>query len=287
MMPDDSPAEHLAPPTSADRALTVRDRRFSRDPPYPRWWVAGDPVATAWFTVLSATFPRGEAYFVESVKAFRDGAPPKLAAAIRDFIAQEINHTREHLALNRAAHAIGYDLSLTDANVDRLLGLARAQAPIFNLAATAALEHFTAIMAHELLANPVYFAGSDAQIADLWRWHAVEEIEHKGVAYDVWLHATRDWGRWQRWRLQAVTMLAITPRFLMYRCQEVLALLAQDGLTGWRAKLGLTSYLLRRPGILRQVFPAWLAWFGPGFHPWQIDDHALIAGTEGDFVIGA
>ena len=30
-----------------------------------------------------------------------------------------------------------------------------------------------------------------AEAAELWRWHAAEEIEHKGVAYDTWLHATR------------------------------------------------------------------------------------------------
>lgn len=270
-------------PTPADLAITVRDRRFGRDPGKPRWWLAGDPVASAWFAVLSATFPRGEAFFVESVKACRDGAPPRLAEAIRAFIAQEINHSREHLALNRAAREAGYDLGLTEANVDRLLGLAKARTPIVNLAATAALEHFTAIMAHEILADPAHLAGSDAQIAALWRWHACEEIEHKGVAYDVWRHATRDWSRWQRWRVRSVQMLTITTRFIVYRSQETLDLLAQDGLTGWRPKLQLFNYLLRRPGILRQTFPVWLAWFRPGFHPWQIDDRALIANAEHAF----
>ena len=276
-------ARRGASPTPADLALTVRDRRFKRNPAHLRWWLAGDPVASAWFAVLSATFPKGEIYFVESVKAFREGAPPRLADAIRAFVAQEINHTREHLALNNAMREAGYDLGLTEANVDRRLGMAKAQSAIENLAATAALEHFTAIIAHELLANPAYLAGGDAQIAALWRWHAIEEIEHKGVAYDVWLHATRDWSRWQRWRVKTVTMLTISIRFIVRRCQETLDLLAQDGLTGWRIKLRLFNYLMRRPGILRQVFPVWLAWFRPGFHPWKIDDRALVASTERQF----
>jgi predicted metal-dependent hydrolase len=105
----------VSAPTPADLAITVRDRRFGRESGPSRRWLAGDPVASAWFTVLSATFPRGEAFFVESVKACRDGAPPPLAEAIRAFVAQEINHTREHLALNRAAREAGYDLSLTEA----------------------------------------------------------------------------------------------------------------------------------------------------------------------------
>lgn len=264
-------------PTPTDLTIHVRDRRFHREPRQLRRWLAADPVANAWFAVLSATFPRGEAFFVESVKACRAGAPPALAAAIRGFIAQEINHTREHLALNKAARAAGYDLRLTEANVEWLLNLAKERPPIENLAATAALEHFTAIIAHELLRDPVHLAGSDPQLAALWRWHAVEEIEHKGVAYDVWLHATRGWSGWQRWWVRSVEMLSISSRFVLYRCQETLDLLAQDGLTGWRPRLALARYLLHRPGILRIAFPVWLAWFRPEFHPWQIDDRALIA----------
>lgn len=289
-MPDRTIFERQSPPiakrrpapTPVDLAITVRDRRFARDPAPLRWWRAGDPIASAWFAVLSATFPRGEAFFIESVKACRDGAPPPLAEAIRAFIAQEINHTREHLAMNRAAQDAGYDLSLTEANVDWLLAVAKGRSPLVNLAATAALEHFTAIIAHEILANPAHLAGADTQIAALWRWHAIEEIEHKGVAYDVWLHATRNWRPWARWRVRTVQMLTITSRFIIYRCQETLDLLAQDGLTGWRAKLRLAHYLLCRPGILRAALPVWLAWFRPGFHPWQIDDRALIAHAEQD-----
>jgi hypothetical protein len=43
-----------------------------------------------------------------------------------------------------------------------------------------ALEHFTAIIAHELLANPRHLAGAEKETADLRRWHAVEEIERQG-----------------------------------------------------------------------------------------------------------
>src|SRR3546814_8693852 len=71
--------------------------------------------------------------------------------------------------------------------------LGRARAPIASLAATMALEHFTAILAHELLKDSRHLASADAETAAMWRWHATEEIEHKGVAYDTWLHATKDW----------------------------------------------------------------------------------------------
>ena len=263
--------------------ITVRDRRFGRGRLPERWWLNGDPVATAWFNALSATFPRGETLFIDSVKAFRQDAPPQLAAEIRAFIKQEVNHTREHLAFNRAAEAAGYDLSAIDPRVERLLGDVYARPKPAWLAVTIALEHFTAMFAHEFLAHPEHFLGSATEQSELWHWHAVEELEHKGVAYDTWLHATRGWGRWKRWKVKSLLMLVISKRFVMHRFRDAAELLAQDGITGWRAKALLLWYLVGKPGILRRVFPAWCAYFLPGFHPWNQDDRALIGKYDSEY----
>jgi uncharacterized protein len=264
-------------------AITVRDRRFGRGVRPQRWWLNGDPVATAWFNALSATFPRGETLFIDSVKAFREDAPPRLAGEIRAFIKQEVNHTREHLSFNRAVEEAGYDLSGIDARVEKLIGDVYARPKPAWLAVTIALEHFTAMFAHEFLAHPEHFVGADVEQAALWRWHAVEEIEHKGVAYDTWLHATRRWSRWKRWKVKSLLMLVITRRFIANRFRDASELLAQDGVTGWRAKEKLVWYLVGQPGILRRVFPAWVAYFLPGFHPWNTDDRALIGKYDSDF----
>lgn len=270
-------------PTPADLAITVRDRRFGRETPPGRWWLADDPVATAWHNSLSATFPRGEAFFIEAVKAHRDGVPPRLDAEIRAFIRQEINHTREHVAFNRAAEAAGYDIARIDRRVEELLALTKDRPVILNLAATMALEHFTAMMAHEFLANPAHFAGADPEAAAMWRWHAIEEIEHKGVAYDTWLHATREWSRFKRWKVKALMMLIVSKNFITHRIEDTLDLLQQDGLAGARWKWRLAKYLLGKPGVLRRIFPAWLSYFKPGFHPWQHDDRALIGKADSAF----
>ena len=271
----------------ATPAITVRDRRFGRGTLPERWWAGGNPVATAWFNALSATFPRGETLFIDAVKAFREGAPPRLAAEIRAFIKQEVNHTREHLAFNRAAGAAGYELGAIDARVEKLLGDVYARPKHAWLAVTIALEHFTAMFAHEFLAHPEHFAGSDGEQAALWRWHAVEELEHKGVAYDTWLHATRDWSRWKRWKVKSLLMLVISRRFVKHRFRDAGELLAQDGNTGWRAKARLAWYLVGKPGILRRVFPAWCAYFLPGFHPWDRDDRALIGKYDSEYAAAA
>ena len=272
-----------AVPTPADLEIVVRDSRFGREAKPTRWWLGGDPIGSTWHNALSATFPRGEAMFIESVKAFRDGAPPKLEAEIRAFVRQEINHTREHVVFNKAAAEAGYDMDKIDGRVEELMALIKQRPAIVNLAATIALEHFTAIMAHEFLANPKHFKNAEPETAAMWRWHAMEEIEHKGVAYDTFLHATRDWTTWRRWKLKSMMMLIITVKFFANRWRDTLDLLAQDGLKGWKVKARLFWYLVGSPGVVRKIVPAWFAYFMPGFHPWNHDDRALIGKAESEF----
>ena len=269
-------------PTPEDLTLTVRDERFNRDTTPRRWW-AGDAFGTAWHNALSATFPRGEAFFIEAVKAHRDGADPKLAEEIRAFVKQEINHTREHIAFNRLAEDHGYDIKTIDKRVAELLALTKDRPAIANLAVTMALEHYTAMMAAEFLANPQHFENADSEVRDMWRWHAVEEIEHKGVAFDTWNHATKDWTPGKRWRVRSLVMITVTVRFFKNRWIDTLELLKQDGITGWKAKWGLFKYLTVKPGVVRRIFPAWLSYFKPGFHPWDHDDRHLIGKYEGEF----
>ncbi|WP_369025581.1 metal-dependent hydrolase [Qipengyuania sp. RANM35] len=269
-------------PTPADLTLTVRDERFNRGTTPRRWW-AGEPFGTAWHNALSATFPRGEAFFIEAVKAHRDGADPKLAAEIRAFVKQEINHTREHVAFNRLAEEHGYDIKAIDQRVAEMLALTKDRPVIVNLAATMALEHYTAMMAYEFLANPKHFKDADEEVRKMWEWHSIEEIEHKGVAYDTYLHATRDWSPWRRYKLRSLMMLIVSFNFFRNRWNDTLKLLAQDGITGRKAKWGLFKYLTVSPGVVRRIFPAWLSYFKPGFHPWDHDDRALINKFEGEF----
>lgn len=265
--------------TPAGLTITSRDRRFgrNRDEDSQRWWVGGDPYATALYNSLSVSFPRGEAYFVESVRQWRDGADPRLAADIRAFIQQEVTHSREHGVFNRRLAADGYDISRLEASVQGALDMTRSRGPVAMVIVTAALEHFTGILSHELLANPVHLADADPEEAAMWRWHAGEEIEHKGVAYDTMLHATRDWGGFKRWRKRALVMILLSWTMVYNRYLGALDLLEQDGITGARAKWRMLVTMFARPGLFGRSARAWLGWFRPGFHPWQVDDRHLIA----------
>ncbi|HET7816852.1 MAG TPA: metal-dependent hydrolase [Sphingomicrobium sp.] len=267
-------------PTPADLTITPRDRKFDRSALPQRLWHGGGVEATAIYNALSSTFPMGEAFFVESVRAFRDGAPAKLAGEIKAFTTQEAIHSREHDAFNRRAAEAGYDLSKLEQRVEWRLGITRSKPPIVSLAATMALEHFTAILAHQLLKDPRHLSGADPEAAELWRWHACEEIEHKGVAYDTWLHATRNWTRYKRWNVKAKVMLYVTRNFLVDRTAGALELMRQDGITGARAWARLLCYLWVRPGMFRKIAGAWVRFFLPGFHPWNEDDRDLLKAYE-------
>ncbi|MGH6781504.1 MAG: metal-dependent hydrolase [Sphingomonadaceae bacterium] len=266
--------------TPKDLTITPRDRRFGRGQPMDRWWLGGDPVATAFYNALSVTFPKGEGFFIDSVRKFRDGAAPALAAEIAAFTKQEVMHTREHVAFNRRVTDAGYDVRALEAAVEHRLAVTRSKPPIASLAATMALEHFTAILAHELLADPRHLANADADAAAMWRWHAVEEIEHKGVAYDTWLHATKAWPRFKRWKVKAKVMLFVTRNFLVDRTKGTLELLRQDGFSGPQLWARVFWFAFVKPGMMRRILTAWMAFFLPGFHPWKHDDRALIAHAE-------
>ena len=277
--------EPIETPTPADHRIMPRDRRFGRDADYKpgKFWQNGDPIATAFYNCLSLTFPRGEAFFIESVKEFRDQTPPKLQKEIRAFVQQEVIHSREHLALNRRVEESGYDISRIEERITESLNMTKDRPKITNLAATMILEHFTAIMAQQFIANPRHWQDSDPETADLWKWHALEEIEHKGVAYDTWLYATRDWSRWQRWKVKSLMMLLITHNFWRNRWVDTLDLLAQDGMSGWKVKWKLLKFLLVKPGIARGIIIPWIKFFLPGFHPWNEDDRHLIQLAESEY----
>ncbi len=267
----------------ADLTITPRDRRFGRSLRQDRWWLGGDPIATAFYNALSITFPRGEAFFIESVKAFRAGAPEKLEREIRAFIQQEVMHSREHVSFNRRVAESGYDVAGLEEAVVRSLELTKGRPEILNLCVTMALEHYTAILATQMLTNPRAFAGAHGELADMWKWHAIEEIEHKGVAYDTWLHATRDWSRWKRWKVKSIMMLLVTRNFWVNRYKGIVELLRQDGITGISAHARLLWFLFGRPGAIRTIIPAWATYFLPGFHPWNHDDRGLIARVDSDY----
>lgn len=268
------------PTSPSDLQITPRDLRIDREAQTPRWWMGGDPVGTAVMNALSLTFPDGERFFIQAVRRYEKDCPAHLRAQVRAFVAQEGAHTREHIAFNDLTRRAGYDVTEAEAFVERRMAIARARPPMAQLAGTVALEHFTAVFAHALLARTELLAGAPPELAKLWRWHSIEEIEHKAVAYDVLMHALRDLSPMKRWAFRRRAMFMTILLFTRTVRRTARMLLKQDGITGLNARWKLFQWLWLKPGLYRLIARDYLAFYRPGFHPWQEDDRELIADAE-------
>ncbi len=240
----------------------------------PRDWCAGDAYNTTFLNALSLLFPEGERFFVDSVKQHKDGiTDPALARAITGFIGQEAMHGREHRAFNELMIEHGYAESpRIEKNLRHFLKQVRAVlSPKSQLAATCALEHFTAMLAEALLADPRMREEFDPSIRPLWLWHALEESEHKAVAFDVY---TASGGGYTR---RVLIMLVTTIVFFAAQALVHARLMATRKILWkpWRWVRGATKLWIY-PGYFTRLVPAYLAYFGPRFHPDDRDTRALL-----------
>jgi hypothetical protein len=242
--------------------------------------MGNDPVATAYYDAFSASFPQAERYFIETVRFYRDRASGELQKQIAGFIAQESMHSREHVAFNRDAICGGYDLSRIDALLTARFEWARSLSRVRQIASTAALEHFTTVLACEAIGNPCHLETAPTEIRRLWCWHASEEIEHKSVAFDTFMLAAQALSPAARWRLRCSVMVASTWYLLDFMFRGVAELFRQDGIASLFTWLRFLKFALITPGVMRRVLGQYLRWYVPGFHPWGKDDRALIAAAE-------
>jgi predicted metal-dependent hydrolase len=166
----------------------------------PAHWLAGDPQATHTMNVGNLLFPTGERFFNDSLRnALPYVSDEATRREIRGFLGQEITHAREHERCVERLLELGIDFARElrwfesfrrglDRRVRSLPEPLRRQAILQMLAVTAAAEHFTATLAADVLERNTWLEhGVDADARDLWLWHAAEEIEHRHVAFDVYI----------------------------------------------------------------------------------------------------
>jgi len=273
--------------TPADLTIQPRDLKFNRASASTgaanhdtRWWLGNDPVRTAFLNALSVTFPAGESLFIEAVRRYRDAADPVLKEQITAFIKQETLHTREHVVFNRLIEQGGYDTTAMNAYTSHRMKLARERSPLAQLAVTVALEHFTAILAHGLLSNPKHLDGAPEEVARLWRYHAIEEIEHKGVAFDTFVAATKNMSSFKRWRIRCKAMAMMSYLFWRSNARHMADFFQQDGINTTGTWLKVLKFHFVSPGMLRTIFGEYWKFYSPTFHPWNTDDRHLIAKFE-------
>lgn len=263
--------------------ISPRDIRFGLNPDTSEHWLDGDPVGTAVMNALSITFPDGERMFMDAVRAYKSEISGKLLTDVKDFIAQEAIHSREHHLLNGMIDRDKYPVGEIEAFVRERVAFARDGGPMRMLVGTICLEHFTAMMADLMHEQKDLFTNTDSEIEAMWRWHAMEETEHKAVAFDVFMEVTKDMPPLKRYMRRCISMLIISQNFTKNIATYAAMLLEADGYTPKEAKRAVNRYLWKSPALFGKGWKAWLDWFRPGFHPWDHDNRELMADWKAEF----
>lgn len=275
----------MAPPTLSS-TLSPTLPRVPSPPPAARqpqvWlaeplaghWHGGDAFRTHLFNALSLMFPQGERSFIDTVREFLPhlAAEPHLRAQVLGFIGQEGTHARVHRGYNERLAELGF-VDRLQARLERRIRLTRRWLrPLDRLAITVAYEHYTAVLAANLLANPAVLRGAHPQLALLWGWHAVEETEHKAVAFDVYRRCGGGYLRRLAAGLYASFFLALD------LLVQVLGLLRDDRQRASpRAVLRSAWNVYFGPDrVAAALWRGFMHFVRPGFHPWQVDNRADV-----------
>jgi predicted metal-dependent hydrolase len=232
----------------------------------PKYFYAGNATATTFFAMLSGFFPPGERYFMESVRQFRDRVKDdNQRAAISGFMGQEAIHGREHDRLNELLAERGFDMKAPDRFVRIGLAVLEKLPASTRLAATTFMEHFTALLAEQLLEDEQFRQQADPEMIKIWQWHALEELEHKAVAYDVYELVGNN--RTERVAAALASMLVLLPMLGITWSW----MLARDGQLGnVPDNIKGLNVLFGRDGFVSRILPRLPEFIGARFHP---DDH--------------
>ncbi|OTG99822.1 metal-dependent hydrolase [Acinetobacter sp. ANC 4973] len=255
------------------KAIGIIVRRLQFNPQaIRRHYFANSPVMSHLLTALSSTFPIGEQFFVHSVRNVRDKVKDEtLQAQIAAFIGQEAMHSKAHAEFNAAWRSEDYNLDRFQAWLARKDGYVKNLHPKIQLAITCAFEHFTALLGGYILRHPEVLATLDKDAAKLWVWHAIEEIEHRAVAFDVYQAVYGDD------KIRRMIMRSVTTGFASLTLYSATRLFLQDKKKSL-PKVGgniFGLYLLGK--MFLQLAPEYLAYFKRDFHPSEIDYTKLIS----------
>jgi uncharacterized protein len=266
-------------PSRVSPTLHVRKLSLDLGQGFARHWFEGDAFRTAYYNALSMSFPAGEQLFIDSVKAavplLPDGPQhADLRQQCNDFIAQEATHRHVHTQYNAVLAAQGLHNHIEPRIWARFHKVEHLVTPRHHLAITAAYEHYTAVFAHISLTHPQMMTSAAPEMQKLWRWHALEETEHKAVAFDLYLALGGNYGWRVRW------FLFVSVQFAIDSLRQTINNLWHDGTlfkpsTWWNAAKFMWGRPSRGGGWMWLAAKPLAQYLQRDFHPWQHDNLSL------------
>lgn len=258
--------------------VTYRRMKFDfEDQGFERYWHDNSAFKSLFWTQLSTAFEPGEKFFIDSARALKDHiTDPKLREEITEFCKQEGHHTAQHLKFDRKNEELGIDIKGCRARYTWILNRARKNLkPVEMLAATCALEHFTACFADEFFKYSELSDGSDPKVMALWAWHAAEEAEHRATCYDIYTRLPGN--SLYKYFERTTTLIGAWALILGAAFLNTGILLWKDKKLFTRDTLRGLGYLFGRHGLITGLGPAFFDYFKPRFHPWKDVDSGSIA----------
>jgi uncharacterized protein len=260
---------------------TRRDLKFGLPSERIHDWLDHGVHFTHLMNTMSLVIPVGERFFIDAVRGYRDQVKdPELAKAMTAFIGQEAMHSREHDEYNDLMFERVPSSKAFEDSIARLLNWGKKNLPASSrLSATIALEHLTAIMADGLLNEPYMKETAEQHFYALWKWHALEETEHKGVPFDVYQAVVGTGPR--AYAERSMGLVIATAIFWGRVIPAFVGFVRDEGkltdLKGWRKfwRVGFGEI-----GFLRKMVRPWFNYLRPGFHPWDHDNSHFLAEVE-------
>ena len=266
--------------------IQPRNMNFELEKSLASDWADNDPFLTAVFNAMSMSFPSGERNFIDSVRHYQDRiTDEKLLNDVKGFYKQEGIHSREHRKYNKIlCEQRGYDYDDLESVFLRRIEMGNNDpriTPRVILASTVSVEHFTASFGESLLEGRI-LKNIDGPIGELWQWHALEELEHKSVAFDVYEQI----GGSQEMRTRVMRLAMVT--LVIDTLRVTFKILRHDKqMWTWSTLKGLSKFLFGKTGFVRTHVPAYKDFFRMDFHPWDRDNRDLLEQWQGKLELTA
>ena len=239
--------------------MKIRKTKFNFDNT-PNHYLRGNLFSTHFVNSLHIIFPVGEHFFIKSVKPFMANIKEEqLKKDVSNFIGQE--------ATQKYSKFIDYlSNNIIVKNYTKLLGKEKAQK--FSLAITAALEHYTAMLAEVVFEHEENWEQLPDDIRNLIKWHAAEEIEHKSVAFDLLNSVDKSFA------LRSFSMLMATNLLFGYSLMGISYFIINDSkINHKKIPLDFIDFVktIASPSF-KKFASQWVLFFKRDFHPSQIDN---------------
>jgi len=239
----------------------------------PYYWCDNSPFKSHLFNAMSITFPDGEKFYVQSVKAFKDQiTDPALLEEIDTFSKQEYFHSYAHKQYNNWLDRQGLPAEELRQDVVKIIDWANSKLTAeTRLAVTVCQEHVTVILAVNGLTHRSFYRRMHPHFEHVWRWHNIEEVEHKSTSMLVWQAIGGKPNKLHR------IMILATIVFWYTVLKFAVKMLHQDKqLWSWRTVKDAWDLLFSKNGMLNFGRDRYFDFFKTDYTPLDHDDTKLL-----------